>query len=84
LPLDLPLTHVVFEEIRKRRGTVTDRELYETLRSKDPTLSLDQLERALMRLEVAGVIRVSSGGKGGTLVIEAAEGEHAYLTPDEE
>ncbi len=75
---------MVYEEVKKRRGTVTDRELYEALRSKDPTLSLDQLERALMRLEVAGVIRVSSGGKGGTLVIEVAEGEHAYLTPDEE
>jgi len=74
----------VYAEIKKRRGTVTDRELYESLRSKIPTLSLSQLERTLMRLEVAGLIRVSSGGKGGTLVIEAAEGEHAYLTPDEE
>jgi len=54
------------------------------LRSKIPTLSLSQLERTLMRLEVAGLIRVSSGGKGGTLVIEAIEGEHAYLAPDEE
>ena len=74
----------MYAEIKKRRGTVTDRELYESLRSKIPTLSLSQLERTLMRLEVAGLIRVSSGGKGGTLVIEAAEGEHAYLTPDEE
>lgn len=79
---NIPLIHLIYE-IVKEKGQISDQELYETLSSKVQGISISEVEKALMKLEVMGKIVASSSGKKGGLLIELAT-ERKYLTPDEE
>lgn len=79
---DLPLTHLIYE-IVKEKGQIDDQELYEMISSKVRGISLSEVEKALLKLEVMGKIAVSSSGKKGGLLIEIAT-ERRYVAPDEE
>ncbi|RDD54164.1 MAG: hypothetical protein BA066_00970 [Candidatus Korarchaeota archaeon NZ13-K] len=67
----------------KERKQMDDQELYEELSSKVQDLSLSEMEKALMKLEVMGKIVTSSSGRKGGLLIELVT-ERRYVTPDEE
>lgn len=82
MPKNLPLTHLIYE-IVKERTQIDDRELYEILSSKVQDISLSEIEKALLKLEIMGKIVTSSSGKKGGLLIELAV-ERKYVTPDEE
>ncbi|MEM0017735.1 MAG: hypothetical protein QXJ48_04325 [Candidatus Korarchaeum sp.] len=82
MPKNLPLTHLIYE-ILKERTQIDDQELYEILSSKVQDISLSEVEKALLKLEVMGKIVASSSGKKGGLLIEIAA-ERKYMTPDEE
>ncbi|MCS7102429.1 MAG: hypothetical protein NZ992_00930 [Candidatus Korarchaeum sp.] len=82
MPKNLPLTHLIYE-ILKERTQIDDQELYEILSSKVQDISLSDVEKALLKLEVMGKIIASSSGKKGGLLIELAA-ERKYVTPDEE
>ena len=78
----LPVVTVVLDIVRKK-GSISDRELYDLVSSKIPGVSFSQIEEALLKLEVMGKVISSASGKKGELLIEYAEGRR-YLTPDEE
>ncbi|MCC6028805.1 MAG: hypothetical protein LM591_01500 [Candidatus Korarchaeum sp.] len=79
---NFPLIYIIYE-IVKERGSIDDLELFEILSSKLQRVSLSEIEKALLKLEVMGKIVTSSKGKKGGLLIELA-GERKYITPDEE
>ncbi|MEM1582179.1 MAG: hypothetical protein QXK89_06685 [Candidatus Bathyarchaeia archaeon] len=62
--------HMVVIEILEKKGSLTDAELHETLKSTSAykDLSFDELNKVLMRMEIAGLISVSSLTKGRRLV----------------
>lgn len=82
MPRNLPLTHLIYEVLKERKQ-MDDQELYEELSSKVQDLSLSEMEKALMKLEVMGKIVTSSSGRKGGLLIELVT-ERRYVTPDEE
>jgi len=82
VPRNLPLTHLIYEVLKERKQ-MDDQELYEELSSKVQDLSLSEMEKALMKLEVMGKIVTSSSGRKGGLLIELVT-ERRYVTPDEE
>ena len=51
--------HTTIMEMLRRKGTLMDGELYKKLRRTHRELSLGELNRALMKLEVTGLIHVS-------------------------
>ncbi|RLG47905.1 MAG: hypothetical protein DRO06_02170 [Thermoproteota archaeon] len=81
-PPPLPLTHIIYQEIR-RRGSMTERELFESLRAMHLDVTISEMEKALMKMEIAGLIRVTGRGGRGGFVIELAQARR-YLPPDEE
>ena len=54
----LPLHTCVVEILLKKGGALTDTELYQALRKSYGDLSLRELNKTLMRLEIEGIIHV--------------------------
>ncbi len=79
----LPMEYLVYSLLVKLKRTLSDREIFEELKSNNPWVSLPQLEEALLKLEVLGLIRVYGGSKEG-LLVELAEGSREFPLPDEE
>ncbi|MEM4406475.1 MAG: hypothetical protein QXT73_07190 [Candidatus Methanomethylicaceae archaeon] len=55
--------------MRKREGAVRDDELLEMLRTMIKDISLGELNRALMRLELRGKVNVSAQKKGKVITL---------------
>lgn len=53
-----PLHTTIVELLEKKHGVLTDGELYKALKASPDELSLRTLNKALMKLEVDGIIRV--------------------------
>ena len=53
-----PLHTLIVEVLLKKRGTLTDAELYKELEKSHGDLSFRLLNKTLMRLEVDGIIQV--------------------------
>ena len=53
-----PLHTTIVELLDKKKGVLTDGELYKDLKASPDELSLRTLNKALMKLEVDGIIRV--------------------------
>lgn len=62
--------HLAILDILERRGSITDAELLESLKntSNYKDLSFNELNKALIKMEIAGIISVSSLTKGKRLV----------------
>ncbi|MCD6464770.1 hypothetical protein J7L27_00150 [Candidatus Bathyarchaeota archaeon] len=60
--------HMAIAEILKKKGSLTDVDLLEALKSIYKDLSLNELNKTLMSMEIAGLITVSSMSKGKRLV----------------
>ena len=56
---NLPITYLIVELLRKR-DVVKDQELYSTLRSLVPEISILEFNKALMVLELRGLIEVDA------------------------
>ena len=54
----LPLHTCIVEILVKKGGAITDSELYQSLRKSYGELSLRELNKTLMRLEIDGIIHV--------------------------
>jgi transcription initiation factor IIE alpha subunit len=59
---------MVIVEILEKKGSLTDVELLEALKSIYKDLSINELNKTLMRMEITGLISVSSLTKGRRLV----------------
>ena len=79
----LPSWYIVYQILREENRVMTEQEIYEKARAIDPMISISDVEKALMKLELNGKIRVYEGSKKGILNVELAEGM-SFLTPDEE
>jgi ABC-type transport system involved in cytochrome c biogenesis ATPase subunit len=55
-------------EVLEKKGSMTDTELLEFLKAFDKDTGMSDLSDALMRMEVTGLINVSSLSKGKRLV----------------
>lgn len=55
-----PLYTTLVELLQKRRGASIDTELYRALKKSDSDLSFRAFNKTLMKLEIDGVIHVSS------------------------
>ena len=55
-----PLYTTLVELLQKRRGASIDTELYKALKKDDSDLSFRAFNKTLMKLEIDGVIHVSS------------------------
>ncbi len=55
-------------EILQERNSITDEELLEMLKAFYKEIGIDDLNRSLMRMEIAGLIYVSSLTKGRRLI----------------
>jgi len=55
-------------EILQEKNSITDEELLEMLKAFYKEIGLDDLNRTLMRMEISGLIHVSSLTKGRRLV----------------
>jgi len=65
-----PLSLIIVE-ILKKKGSLTDVDLLEALRSSSPLyrdLSFNELNKTLMRMELSGLVSVSSLTRGRRLV----------------
>ncbi len=62
--------HLAILDILERKGSMTDAELLEALKNTSSyrDLSFNELNRALMRMEISGLILVSSLARGKRLV----------------
>ncbi len=62
--------HLVIFEILEKKGSLTDAELLEALKSSTlyRDLNFNEVNKALMRMEISGLITVSSLTKGRRLV----------------
>ncbi len=60
--------HTVIIEILEKKGSLTDAELLEALKSVYKDLSVNDLNKTLMRMEITGLISVSSLTKGRRLI----------------
>ena len=58
-PLDLTIV-----EVLEKKGAVTDTELFDLLRETHEDLGFGDLNKTLMKMEVAGLVYVSSLTKG--------------------
>ncbi len=74
----LPLATVIVMELERRRGTAKDRDLYEAVKqilsSFNSDISFSQFNKALMALELQGVIRVEPLRKNVRMVYLVAGG----------
>jgi transcription initiation factor IIE alpha subunit len=59
---------MVIVEILEKKGSLTDVDLLEALKSIYKDLSINELNKTLMRMEITGLISVSSLTKGRRLV----------------
>ncbi|MGC8936762.1 MAG: hypothetical protein ACP5KV_05290 [Candidatus Methanomethylicaceae archaeon] len=64
-----PLDLIILDLVRKRDGSVRDEELLEMLRTMINDISLGELNRALMRLELRGKVNVSAQKKGKVITL---------------
>jgi len=55
-------------EILQEKNSITDEELLEMLKAFYKEIGIDDLNRSLMRMEIAGLIYVSSLTKGRRLI----------------
>lgn len=55
--------------MRKRDGSIRDDELLEMLRTMIKDISIGELNRALMRLELRGKVNVSAQKKGKVITL---------------
>ena len=55
-----PLYTVIVEFLRGKRGAIIDTELFKALKKNDEDLSFRALNKTLMKLEIEGLIHVSS------------------------
>ena len=60
--------HLIVVEILEEKGSLTDIELFEALKGFYGEIGFDDLNRTLMKMEVTGLISVSSLSKGQRLV----------------
>lgn len=62
--------HLAILDILEKKGSITDAELLETLKNTSSyrDLSFNELNRALMRMEISGLILVLSLTRGKRLV----------------
>ncbi|MBS7640192.1 MAG: hypothetical protein QXJ19_01205 [Candidatus Bathyarchaeia archaeon] len=62
--------HLAILDILERKGSITDVELLEALKSSSgyKDVSLNELNKALMRMEITGLILVSSLARGRRLI----------------
>ena len=54
----IPLRNVILSILEKRQGVVIDKELTRLLKTNRVTVAPDELDRALMELEISGKIHV--------------------------
>jgi Fe2+ or Zn2+ uptake regulation protein len=59
----IPIHTYIVELLEKKKGASTDDELYKMLKEKFDDLELRTFNKTLMKLEVGGIIRVSSLAK---------------------
>ena len=64
--------HLVIMELLSKEGTVTDAELLKDLKEAYGELSFRELNKALMKLEISGLVRVSKLMRGKRSVELAA------------
>lgn len=64
-----PLDLIILDLVRKRDGAVKDNELLEMLRTMIKEISMTDLNKALMRLELRGKVNVSTQKKGKVITL---------------
>jgi len=60
--------HTTIAEIVEKKGSITDTELFETLKEIHKDIGFNDLNSTLMRMEVAGKIQVSTLMRGKRLI----------------
>lgn len=66
-----PLINIIVEMLDLKGGSLTDRELYEAVKMVHD-ISYPDFIKALMKLELNGIVRVSTS-REGVLIIELAQ-----------
>ncbi|OYT43724.1 hypothetical protein CW711_07055 [Candidatus Bathyarchaeota archaeon] len=61
-------TYTVVADILKKKGSVTDEELLEAVRTFYKDVSVEDLNKVLMKMEIAGLITVSNLMRGKRLI----------------
>ncbi|MBC7113699.1 MAG: hypothetical protein H5T34_06805 [Candidatus Methanomethyliales bacterium] len=64
-----PLDLIILDLVRRRDGAIRDDELLEMLRTMIKDISLPELNRVLMRLELRGKVNVSAQKKGKVITL---------------
>ncbi len=59
----VPLKNAILSILRRRQGLIIDKDLYASLQKMFDNVSLKDVNRALMQLEIEGVIHVSQISK---------------------
>ncbi len=59
----LPIHTLIVESLSRHQGSATDEDLLKELKKDDADLSVDQLRGALFKLELEGIVRVTSLAK---------------------
>lgn len=72
----VPLHLVLIEMLKIKGGSVTDKELYDSVKSAYE-VSYQEFIKTLMKLEINGYIRVATA-KEGSLIIELVRGEERW------
>ncbi|MGQ9759745.1 MAG: hypothetical protein ACUVQ5_04140 [Candidatus Methanomethylicaceae archaeon] len=67
-----PLDLIILDLVRKKDGAIRDYELLEMLRTMIKEISVGDLNRALMRLELRGKVNVSLLKKGKVITLAKA------------
>ena len=60
--------YTVVADILKKKGSVTDEELLEAVRTFYKDVSVEDLNKVLMKMEIAGLITVSNLMRGKRLI----------------
>ena len=55
-----PIHTLIFEVLEKKQGNVTDADLYKAVADLDPSVSHANMNAALMKMEVDGLLHVYS------------------------
>ncbi len=55
-----PLDVIILEILSSKGGTITDKNLYDAVRTLRPDLSMNEFNKALLRLEIKGYISVAT------------------------
>jgi len=59
----IPIKNAILNILKKRQGIIIDKELFSLLQKSFDDISLKDVNRALMQLEIEGLIRVSQIAK---------------------